>query len=230
MKKNEMHLSAALRVRRSILRVGMRLAFHILGRVHLSGLENVPRRTPYLAAINHVSIFDPPFILAFWPEILQAIGAADVFDKPIQGDMLRLYGTVPVHRGQYDRELIDAVLAMLRDGCPVLIAPEGGRSHVFAMRRAKPGVAYILDQVPVPVVPAAILGTTDDFLKQGLRGGRPTVELRVGRPFSVPLLEGRGEARRAARQHNADLVMQHIAGLLPPEYRGVYGDSAISPS
>jgi 1-acyl-sn-glycerol-3-phosphate acyltransferase len=51
--------------------------------------------------------------------------------------------------------------------------------------------------------------------------------LRIGRPFTLPAIEGRGEARREARQRNADLVMQHIAGLLPPEYRGVYADSAI---
>jgi len=39
----------------------------------------------------------------------------------------------------------------------------------------------------------------------------------------------KGAARREARQQYADLVMSHIAGLLPPEYRGVYADSAIVP-
>ena len=74
------------------------------------------------------------------------------------------------------------------------------------------------------------MGTPDDFLKRGLKGKRPLLELRVGKPFHLPPVEGRGQPRRAARQRNADLVMQHIAGLLPPEYRGVYVDSAISPA
>lgn len=230
MPKNEFHLSYWVRLRRSFLRRGMRLVFRTLGQVTLTGFDNVPRGTAYMAAVNHISIFDPPFLLAFWPEILQAIGAVDVFDKPGQGELLRMYGTVPVHRGQYDRELLDAVLKMLRAGYPVMIAPEGGRSHAFAMRRAKPGIAYILDEARVAVVPVGIVGTTDDFLKRGLTGKRPVIELRVGPPFTVPPLEGRGEARRQSRQRNADLVMQHIAALLPPEYRGVYADSATGPS
>jgi len=230
MTKNEFHLSTWVRLRRSIMRVVIGGLFRLLARIRITGLENIPRGTAYMAAVNHVSIYDPPFLLVFWPEILQGIGAVDVFDKPIQGELLRLYGVVPVHRGQYDRELLDAVLNMLAAGCPVMIAPEGGRSHVAGMRRAKPGVAYIIDEARVPVVPVGIVGTTDDFLKRGLRGERPTLELRVGKPFMLPPIQGRGEARRAARQHNADLVMQRIAGLLPPEYRGVYADSAGDPA
>jgi 1-acyl-sn-glycerol-3-phosphate acyltransferase len=221
-------LSAALRLRRSILRAALRSAFHVLARVHLTGLENIPRGTAYVAAVNHISIYDPPLLLGFWPEILQAIGAVDVFDKPLQGTLLRLYGTVPVHRGQYDRELIDTILSMLRAGHPVMIAPEGGRSHALAMRRAKPGIGYILDEACVPVVPVGITGTTDDFLKNALHFRRLPLEVRVGKPFTLPPIEGRGAARRLARQYNADLVMRRIAGLLPPQYRGVYADSALS--
>jgi 1-acyl-sn-glycerol-3-phosphate acyltransferase len=110
-----------------------------------------------------------------------------------------------------------------------MIAPEGGRSHATAMRRAKPGVAYILDEARVPILPVGIVGTTGDFMKDGLTSRRHTLELRIGKSFTLPPIEGRGEARRDARQHNADLIMQHIAGLLPPEYRGVYSDSAIFP-
>jgi hypothetical protein len=40
-------------------------------------------------------------------------------------------------------------------------------------------------------------------------------------------VEGSGEARRASRQRNADLVMKHIAALLPPEYHGVYTEGSI---
>ncbi len=230
MPKNEFYLSRWVLIRRSFLRGTMRLVFRTLGRVTLTGFENVPLGTAYMAAVNHVSIFDPPFLLAFWPEILQAIGAVDVFDKPGQGELLKMYGTVPVHRGQYDRELLDAVLKMLRTGYPVMIAPEGTRSHAFGMQRAKPGIAYLLDEAKVPVVPVGIVGTTDDFLKRGLAGKRPALELRIGPPFTVPPLEGRGEERRQSRQRNADFVMQHIAAVLPPEYRGVYADSATAPA
>ncbi len=223
-------VSFGLHVRRILLKNTVRFLFRILGRVRISGLENIPRRQTYVVASNHISIFDPPLVLAFWPEMLEAIGAVDVFDKPFQGEMLRMYGTIPVHRGEYDRKLIDTILALLRAGYPMLIAPEGGRSHATAMRRAKPGVGYILDEARVPVVPVGIMGTTDDYLQKALHFECPNVEIRIGKPFKLPPLEGRGAARREARQHHADLVMQHVAGLLPPEYRGVYADTAILPS
>jgi 1-acyl-sn-glycerol-3-phosphate acyltransferase len=228
--RRKYRVSPGLRLRRTLLRTSVRFLFNILGHIRVSGLEHIPLGTSYVAAVNHISIYDPPLVLCFWPEMLEAIGAVDVFDKPIQGQLLKIYGTLPVHRGEYDRELIETMLAMLRSGYRLMIAPEGGRSHSTAMRRAMPGVGYILDEAHVPVVPIGITGTTDDFLKKGLRGKRPLLEMRIGRPIALPPVEGKGEARRAARQRNADLVMQYIAGLLPPEYRGVYAGSAIEPA
>ena len=229
-KPPDFHVPFWLRVRRALLRTGVRTLFQVFGRVRVTGLEYVPRGTAYVAAGNHISIYDPPLLISFWPETLAAIGAVDVFDKPVQGEILSLYGTTPVHRGEYDRSLIETMLATLRSGHPLTIAPEGGRSHALAMRRAKPGIAYVVDEAGVPVVPVGIVGTTDDFLKQGLRLKRPRLEVRIGKPFRLPPVEGRGAQRRDSRQRNADLVMQHIAGLLPLEYRGVYADSAISPA
>ncbi len=230
MSKKEFRVSFGMRLRRSILKVGVRLILNFFSRVKITGLENIPRRQAYVVAVNHISIFDPPLALSFWPEMLEAIGAADVFDRPFQGQLVKLYGTIPVHRGEVDRELIETMLAMLRSGYPLMIAPEGGRSHVTAMRRAKPGIGYILNEARVPILPVGIVGTTADAAKAALRFRRPLLEIRIGKPIQLSPIEGRGEERRAARQRNADLVMQHIAGLLPPEYRGVYADSAINPT
>lgn len=218
------------RLSRPFLRVVFRGIFHLLARVKISGTENIPRNGAYVAAMNHVSIYDPPFAAAFWNRPLEIIGAADVFDKPGQGQLLRAYGVIPVHRGEYDRALFQRIIAVLEAGFPLLMAPEGGRSHVPAMRRALPGIAYIVEQTKAPVVPAAIVGTTEDFWQRARRGERPTLELRIGKPITLPENSAKGKERHAIRQANADLVMRHLAGLLPEEYRGVYADSAIFPS
>jgi 1-acyl-sn-glycerol-3-phosphate acyltransferase len=86
-----------------------------------------------------------------------------------------------------------------------------------------------VEETGVPVVPVGIFGATDDFLKRGLRFQRPHIGMRVGKPFQLPPLEGRGDARRESRQRNSDLVMRRIAELLPPEYHGVYAaDGALN--
>jgi 1-acyl-sn-glycerol-3-phosphate acyltransferase len=211
-----------IRLLRLILRPVFRAIFHLLSRVRLRGMENVPKRGPYLVAINHVSLFEPPFVLAFWPVAPEAAGAAEIWEKPGQNILARVYGGIQVHRGEYDRILIEEMLSALRSSRPLVIAPEGGRSHTPGMRRGLPGVAYLADLSQVPIIPVGIVGATDDFLAEALRFKRPTIEMRVGKPFQLPLIEGKGEARRLARQENADLIMLHIAELLPEEYHGVY--------
>lgn len=213
---------------RPIIKRLFRGIFRMLGRVKIIGKENIPFGKPYVVAMNHVSIFDPPFAAAFWPEHLEIIGAEDVFAKPGQGQLLKIYGVIPVHRGDYDRVLLSRIIRIIRSGFPMLIAPEGGRSHVTAMRRAKPGVAYIIEKTGVPVLPVGLIGTTEDYWQRSRRGEKPLLEMRIGRPIHLPEITARGTERHAARQRNADLVMSYLAGLLPEEYRGVYAESAIS--
>jgi 1-acyl-sn-glycerol-3-phosphate acyltransferase len=153
-----------------------------------------------------------------------------VFAKPGQGQLLKWYGVTPVHRGDYDRALLEWVVRVVKSGKPLLIAPEGGRSHVTAMQRAKPGVAYLVDATHVPVLPVGLVGTTDDYWQRARRGEKPMLEMRICKPISLLPIEEKGAARHEARQRNADLVMSHMAGLLPEEYRGVYAESAIAPS
>ena len=217
-----------IRFNRIYLRFGIRTLFKIMGRVKVVGQENVPLGKPYVIAINHISIFDPPLTVSFWPEEPEVIGAADVFEKKGQGTLLSLYGVIPVHRGDYDRALLEKILAIIKSGRPLVIAPEGGRSHEPAMRRAMPGVGYIIEHTQVPVIPVGLVGTLDDFWQRAKRGEKPLLEMRIGKPIIFSPITQKGAERREARQHNADLVMRYIAGLLPEEYHGVYAGQAIS--
>lgn len=207
---------------RKILRGFFRTSFHFLGDVSIQGEEHIPPSGPYILAINHVSLLEIPFVGAFWPEFPEIIGAADVWRRPGQALFARLYHGIPVERGAYDRAALELVLDVLEQGYILLIAPEGTRSHTPGMQRAKPGIAFIADKAQVPIVPLGVVGTTEDFLKKGFTFQNPPLELRVGEPFHLPPIEGRGSERREARQANADRVMAHIAAVLPPEYRGEY--------
>lgn len=224
------HVPLHIKLNRLIIRQTFRLLYRILGRVKITGLENVPLGSPYVIAMNHISIFDPPLVVSFWSETPEVIGAADVFKKKGQGQILSLYGVIPVHRGEYDRTLLDQVISILKQGRPLVIAPEGGRSHVPAMQRAMPGVGYIIEHAQVPVVPVGLVGTTDDFWQKAKQGMKPNLEMRIGRPIVFPPITEKGAARREARQVNADHVMRVIAGLLPEEYHGVYAGQAIHPA
>ena len=224
---NAYHVPLRFKIIRPIAKSVFRGIFQLLARTKIVGKENIPYGKPYVVAMNHVSIFDPPFVGAFWPEQLEIIGASDVFDKPGQGLVLKMYGVIPVHRGDYDRSLFTKIISIIKSGHPLLIAPEGGRSHDTAMRRAKPGISYIVEQTSVPVLPVALIGTTEDFWQRAKRGQRPSLEMRIGKPIMLPPIISKGTEKHTERQRNADLVMSYLAGLLPEEYRGVYAESAI---
>jgi len=215
------------RLLRVVLRPLFRGLFHLLSHVRISGKENVPKSGAYLITVNHISLFEPPFAMAFWPVAAEAAGAVDIWDRTGQSLLVRLYGVIPVRRGEYDRKAVEAMSAALNSDLPLVIFPEGGRTHSLAMRRALPGAAYVADLAGVPVLPVGIVGTSDDFLERALHGHRPKIEMRIGPPFRLPPITGKGEERRCARQKNADLIMQKIAALLPPEYHGVYAENSI---
>ncbi len=211
-------------ITRRLMRPLFRAAFHVLGRVELKGFENIPDSGPYVVAINHISLFEVPFMAAFWPVPMEIIGAADVWRRPGQSLIAQLWHGIQVKRKAFDRRVFQRTMQVLQAGKPLMIAPEGGRTHTPGLVRGKPGIAYIVDKTEVPVIPVGIVGTTEDYLIKAIRLQRPTLEMRVGSPLRLPPLQGRGQQRREMRQSNTDIVMAHIARVLPERYRGVYRD------
>jgi 1-acyl-sn-glycerol-3-phosphate acyltransferase len=87
-----------------------------------------------------------------------------------------------------------------------------------------------VEKTGAPVLPVGLIGTTEDFWRRASRGKKPSLEMRIGKPITLPHITAKGAEKHALRQRNADVVMSYLAGLLPEEYRGVYAESAISAS
>ena len=211
-------------ISRRFMRVFFRTLFHFLGKVELYGMENIPNHNRYVIVFNHVSMVEIPFIAAFWPRTIEIIGALAVWSRGYHGVIARMWGGIQVDRTQYDRQVFKQVELVLNSEVPLMISPEGTRSKEPGLLRGKPGVAYIIDKAKVQVLPVAAVGNTYDFITEGFRFKRPTIQMIVGEPFDVPPVTGRGEERRVSRQKNTDYMMARLAALLPEEYQGVYQD------
>ncbi len=217
-------LTVALRVGlfRMVARPTFRILFHLLSRVEIEGLGNVPKKGSYLVACNHVSIYEPPLVLSFWPTALEVAAAIDVFDRPQQGTLVRLYGSLPVHRGEFDRHLIETMVAMLMAGRAVLIFPEGGRTHTPGLRQAWVGTSYVAVRAGVDVIPVGVAGT--ETLGESIREHRRTrLRMRIGEPVHTPLIDLHSPERKGALLAHTEKIMRSIAELLPGSHRGVYG-------
>lgn len=222
---SEFKIPLRVKLFRRVVKPTFRLLFHLLSRVELEGFEHVPSEGGYLVAGNHVSLYDPAFVLSFWPTDLEAAGAVDVLDRPGQSLLMRGYGGMAVHRGEVDRTLLVGMVERLKAGLPVYIAPEGTRSYVPGMQQAHHGAAYVAAKARVPVVPIGMTGTEGIF-KTLRHGVRSRLRLTVGRPLDLPPVDTRAPTRRQALKFNTDIIMYAIAALMPEEYHGVYRTSS----
>jgi 1-acyl-sn-glycerol-3-phosphate acyltransferase len=193
----------------------------LLSRVQITGVENIPAEGAYIIAVNHVSIFEPPLITAFWPRSIEVAGAVEILDRPIQSQIMRLYGTIPVHRERFDRQLLITLVDRLEAGRPVLIFPEGTRSRKPGLQQASTGVAYIAAKARVNVLPVGVAGT--DILAAEIRKFRRTqLVMSVGKMIELPEIPWRSAERKEILRLQTERIMHAIADLLPSAYHGLY--------
>ncbi|MEE8120017.1 MAG: lysophospholipid acyltransferase family protein [Anaerolineales bacterium] len=209
------------RVFRPVSRFFFRNLFRLLSRVHITGTENIPEEGAYVIAVNHVSIFEPPLITSFWPHSIEVAGAVEILERPIQSQIMRLYGTIPVHRGRFDRQLLKAMVGRLKAGRPVLIFPEGTRSRKPGLQQASTGAAYIAAKAGVNVLPVGIAGTA--ILADEIRKFRRTqLMMSIGEMIDLPAIPWRSAERKEILRLQTDKIMYAIADLLPRAYQGLY--------
>lgn len=192
----------------------VRLVFPLLARLRTTGLENVPTSGPVILAQNHIAWIDIPLASIKVPRVSHYMAKIELFGQPVLGGIMRLLGAFPVRRGEGDRESLRISERLIAQGKVLVIFPEGHRSG-GKLIRAHPGTSLIALRTGAPIVPVAISGTENVFKRF-----RPLVTVSYGKPF---YLETSGPRRtRDDLARNTDLIMYHIAKLLPPEYRGEY--------
>ena len=182
----------------------------------VQGVEHVPTQGPAILYFNHIAFVDPVVILHVVPRDVVPMAKIEAYDYPLIGILPRIYGVIPVRRGEVDRRAIREALAVLEAGELLLIAPEGTRNP--QMQQAKLGLAYLAVRTGAPLVPVAVEGTEGfpslPFLP---RWRQPGVRLTFGRPdLTRP-------DRRLLRQMT-DEAMYLLAAMLPPHRRGYYAD------
>ncbi len=201
----------------------VRLLLGALTHYEVEGEENLPSGGPLLVVFNHLAWWDAPVSMAILPWRMRAMALKDLQRVPVTGQLLGLSDPIWVDRGRYDREALRQALAALADGQVLGIAPEGRMSVTGALERGKTGPVFIARKADVPILPVGITGT-EKALGEWCRLRRPHIRVIIGHAFRLPD-RGRYSAHKEWRQPDADFIMERLAELLPPEYRGVYADS-----
>ncbi len=199
----------------------LRILLRLTTRWQVNGKENVPHQGPLLVVANHISAVDPPLLSVSLSRRVIFMAKAELFHPRIIGYFVRSLGAFPVHRRGLDTRALRLASQLLAQGLAIVMFPEGTRSHSGRLRRALPGSALVVARSATPILPVGITGT------EKMRGiawllRRPRVTVNVGHPFSLPVINSR--LTKAELTGHTDVIMSHIAELLPESQRGDYGN------
>ena len=207
---------------RLLLKTGRPL-LKMLFRWKAEGRENIPPTGPVVLVANHVHVLDPILIQFSCPRWITFMAKEELFRSRFLGFWVRWAGAFPVRRGGHigeKRRILDRARNTLEGGGVLGMFPEGRRNHDGRMGRGRPGSAVIASKADARVLPVGITGT-DKLGGIGWLWRRPSILINIGKPFKLPASTGR--MNRSQIQSLTALLMQEIAALLPPEYRGDYG-------
>lgn len=197
------------------------VALHFLARTDCQGRENVPAAGPCIITANHIHNFDIIFFGRYTRRYPHFMAKQELYRNPMFGWYIRQLGSFPVNRGESDKWALRQAGRVLADGQILFMFPEGTRSGRQAqLRRGKVGAVKLALQHQVPLVPAAIWGT--EKLHFSLTRTN-LINIRYSPPLDLAALAGPPPYHHQTLRDLTDQVMQQIAAMLPPEYRGVYG-------
>ncbi len=159
------------------------------------GAWRVPASGPVILAVNHSHMIDGPMLMGTAPRPVHFLIKKEAFVGPLD-PFLRGIGQLKVDRATADRTAISNALGVLADGGVLGIFPEGTRGEGdFASLRA--GLSYFAVRSGAPIVPVAVLGSTD---RRGrLISGLPPLRSRVDVVFGDPFEAGDGSGRRTRK-------------------------------
>ena len=185
----------------------------------VTGQENVPASGALIIVSNHQSNVDPSVLGACVPRRIRFLAKESIFRVSVASWFLTAYGAFPVNRQGVDVRSYRWSLGWLGSGGALALFPEGTRSK-GQLIKANVGVARLAHRTNAPLLPVGIEGT--ERLGSIFRVFSPTGKIRVniGEPFSLPRIDGK--VSKEDLGIHTDIIMHHIADLLPMSRRGVY--------
>jgi 1-acyl-sn-glycerol-3-phosphate acyltransferase len=206
----------------------------VLLRPTVEGEEHIPTVGPAILVSNHISAGDTIVLPAMIRRRLTFPAKAELFagrgfGPRIVSWFLRNVGQLPMDRsgGRASATSMDGVLGVLSDGELLGIYPEGTRSPDGRLYKGKTGVARLVLQAKVPVVPIAMINT--QFVRSRLFG-IPLMRhpaMRIGPPLDFSRYAGAGNDRDVLR-YVTDEIMAAVMELSGQTYVDAYGASVKS--
>lgn len=197
----------------------------------ITGEENIPRSGAVILASNHLSFIDSVFLPIVIERRVTFLAKSDYYTaRGIKGwaikNFLKAAGMLPIDRsgGKSSEASLRTGLGVLGRGEVLGIYPEGTRSPDGRLYRGRTGVARMVVEGGVPVIPVAMVDT-EKVMPIGKRIPKVRrVGVVIGEPLDFSRFEGM-ESDRFILRSITDEIMYELSHLGKQEYVDVYASS-----
>lgn len=200
-----------------------RIFLPTFGSVEVVGKSRIPHDGPLIVAANHQSLLDPPLLVYAISRPLFFLAKSGLFMAPGVTCALKMWHAYPVNEDGVAADSLRWARKTLDRGRALLVFPEGKRNP-GALGDGIDGLTYVALRSGAPILPVGIVGTEKSPALLRIPFHFQRLKVVIGEPFHLPKVEGRVDRDELTRLTRH--VMERIAGLLPPEYRGVYDSPA----
>lgn len=195
------------------------------------GVENVPSSGAAILASNHLSFSDSIFMPLQCPRPVVFLAKSEYFTgKGIKGWLVKSFfvatGQLPIDRsgGKASEAALNTGLGVLEQGQLLGIYPEGTRSPDGRLYRGRTGIARMVLEAKVPVVPVAMIDT-EKVQPIGKRLPRVRrVGIVYGKPLDFSRFEGM-EGDRIVLRAVTDEIMYELKKISGQEYVDQYAST-----
>ena len=191
----------------------------------IDGLENIPKDKPFIIAANHASYYDallPAVIIA--PRINKIVHPMvnSYYWKPfITRFFLGLWEAIPVYVGkekdakEKNKEAFEKALIYLKKKEPVMIFPEGTRSHDGKLKKAYPGAAKLALKSKMQVLPIGVIDSFKVLPRGAIFPRFARCEVNIGKPMNFNYNK---KTTKKIIDETTRSIMKQIARLIKQKY------------
>jgi 1-acyl-sn-glycerol-3-phosphate acyltransferase len=142
------------------------MAFTLGFSLRVQGHRNMLPEGPALVIANHQSFLDPLIIGLAAQRPLVYLARKTLFKNRFFAALIRSLNAVPIDQEGVGKEGIRVILEQLEQGKPVVVFPEGERTHQGLMQPLKPGIFLLIKRTRAPIIPVGIAGAFDAWPRQ----------------------------------------------------------------
>lgn len=186
-----------------------------------NGLQNAPKKGPFIIAANHASYMDHLIIMCTFVPYLNKkvhfLSKKEHFSNPLKSMWHKWAGAIPLDRQSGGKEALKWAVQSLKQGKVIAIHPEGTRTLTGKLQEGKTGAVRLALEARVPILPVGLIGTFEILPKGKYIPKLKRATMNVGKPMYFNKYYNK-EVTKPVLRKLTNNTMKEIAKLCKQKY------------